>query len=123
MFIKDCNLCSNYYISIQLFKIEFLDLMSNLRTNFVERLENSCDSNNDENLKFSRRCKKRKKMINVQRISQKNICISIKINSLSSLLLPSNTLQIPLNFCDRYRSCVKSYKCIIKDSKKMEKST
>jgi hypothetical protein len=24
LFIKDCNLCSNYYISIQLFKIEFV---------------------------------------------------------------------------------------------------
>jgi len=53
--------------------------MSNLRTNFVERLENSCDSNNDENLKiFKEMQKKEKKMINVQRISQKIFVFQLK---------------------------------------------
>ena len=53
--------------------------MSNLCTSFRWVFEKSCDSNNDENLKFVKRCED-KNLINVQHVSQKKqkkiFCIS-----------------------------------------------
>ena len=70
--------------------------MSNLRTNFVERLENSCDSNNDENLKLVKRCED-KNLINVQHVSpkkQKNI-LYFDLNQLTLVII--TTKQYPTN--------------------------